>query len=249
MAEQAIRLTRAQAIRVTRHKALPKRNQSFASFRQTAEESNLARIEKRLPASNHGNNAGVLTAILCFHSRTNGKLLWQCHKCLLGLSAIFPFIFRPTFGGNTAEPIGKLQSASCARRPIACHEIYSTPGHVSAAACRAGRCWLRACSRLPNRGDQGATERRRVWIRCVRGAGVRGVGVILPPCTFYSEATMRGRDVYPVKYYGKAGFVEHKIELDEADLAEIIEEYLSRHADFDFDEVEIVNNRPMNIGL
>ena len=60
---------------------------------------------------------------------------------------------------------------------------------------------------------------------------------------------MRGRDVYPVKYYSKEGFVEHKIELDDDDLAEIIEEYLLRHADFDIDEVEIVNNRPMNIWL
>ncbi len=60
---------------------------------------------------------------------------------------------------------------------------------------------------------------------------------------------MRGRDVYPVKYYSKEGFVEHKIELDDEDLAEIIEEYLLRHAEFDIDEVEIVNNRPMNIWL
>jgi len=55
--------------------------------------------------------------------------------------------------------------------------------------------------------------------------------------------------VYPVKYYSKEGFVEHKIELDDEDLAEIIEEYLLRHAEFDIDEVEIVNNRPMNIWL
>jgi hypothetical protein len=60
---------------------------------------------------------------------------------------------------------------------------------------------------------------------------------------------MRGRDVFPVKYYSDEGFVEHKIEIDEEDLAEIIEEYLSRHAEFEFDEVEIVNNRPMNIWL
>jgi hypothetical protein len=32
-------------------------------------------------------------------------------------------------------------------------------------------------------------------------------------------------------------------------LIQIIEEYLSRHADFDFDKIEIVNNRPMNIWL
>ncbi len=55
--------------------------------------------------------------------------------------------------------------------------------------------------------------------------------------------------MYPVKYHSKEGFVEHKIELDDEDLAEIIEEYLLRHAEFDIDEVEIVNNRPMNIWL
>ena len=60
---------------------------------------------------------------------------------------------------------------------------------------------------------------------------------------------MRGRDDFPVKYYSKEGFVEHKIELDDEDLAEIIEEYLLRHAEFEIDEVEIVNNRPMNIWL
>lgn len=60
---------------------------------------------------------------------------------------------------------------------------------------------------------------------------------------------MRGRDVYPVKYYSKEGFVEHKIELGEADLAEIIEDYLTCHADFDFDEMELENLRPMTIWL
>jgi hypothetical protein len=57
------------------------------------------------------------------------------------------------------------------------------------------------------------------------------------------------RSVYPVKYYSDEGFVEHKIELGDEDLEEIIREYLERHADFDFDEVEVVNNRPMNIWL
>ena len=57
------------------------------------------------------------------------------------------------------------------------------------------------------------------------------------------------RDVYPIKYYKDEGFVEYKIELGDEDLAAIIEEYLLRHADFDFDEIEIVNNRPMNIWL
>lgn len=57
------------------------------------------------------------------------------------------------------------------------------------------------------------------------------------------------RDVYPIKYYSKEGFIERKLEINEEDLEVIIEEYLRRNADFDFDEVEIVNNRPMNIWL
>ena len=57
------------------------------------------------------------------------------------------------------------------------------------------------------------------------------------------------RDVFPVKYYKDEGFVEYKIEIDDGDLEEIIGEYLSLHAEFDFDEIEVVNNRPMNIWL
>lgn len=57
------------------------------------------------------------------------------------------------------------------------------------------------------------------------------------------------RDVYPTKYYSDEGFVERKLEINEEDLQKIIEDYLMRNADFDFDEVEIVNNRPMNIWL
>ena len=55
--------------------------------------------------------------------------------------------------------------------------------------------------------------------------------------------------MYPVKYYSKEGFVETKLEINEEDLQEIIQEYLWNHADFEFDEVEIVNNRPMNVWL
>jgi len=55
--------------------------------------------------------------------------------------------------------------------------------------------------------------------------------------------------VFPVKYYKDEGFVEYKIEIDEDDLQEIIEEYLFAHAEFEFDEAEIVNNRPMNVWL
>ncbi len=57
------------------------------------------------------------------------------------------------------------------------------------------------------------------------------------------------RDVYPIKYYSKEGFVERKLEINEEDLEEIIEDYLRRNMNFDFDEVEIVNNRPVNIWL
>jgi hypothetical protein len=45
------------------------------------------------------------------------------------------------------------------------------------------------------------------------------------------------------------GFVEHTIEINKEDLGEIIEDYLMRHAEFDFDEIEVVNNRPMNSWL
>jgi hypothetical protein len=57
------------------------------------------------------------------------------------------------------------------------------------------------------------------------------------------------RVVYPIKYYKDEGFVERIIELDDGDLDTIIEEYLREHGDFEFDEVEIVNKRPMNIWL
>ncbi|AFU16910.1 uncharacterized protein KNN_07137 (plasmid) [Bacillus thuringiensis serovar tolworthi] len=57
------------------------------------------------------------------------------------------------------------------------------------------------------------------------------------------------RNVFPNKHYIDEGFVERKLEINEDDLQEIIEDYLLRNADFDFDEVEIVNNRPMNIWL
>ena len=54
--------------------------------------------------------------------------------------------------------------------------------------------------------------------------------------------------IYP-KYYKDEGLVERKLEIDEEDLVQIIEDYLIRHAEFDFDELEVVNNRPMNIWL
>ena len=57
------------------------------------------------------------------------------------------------------------------------------------------------------------------------------------------------RDIFPTKYYRDEGFIEYKIEINEEDLPQIIEEYLMRHTDFDFEEVEIENNRPFNIWL
>lgn len=57
------------------------------------------------------------------------------------------------------------------------------------------------------------------------------------------------RDVYPIKYYRKEGFIERKLEINEEDLQVILEDYLNRNTNFDFDEVEIVNNRLMNIWL
>lgn|SRR5699024_5531200 len=57
------------------------------------------------------------------------------------------------------------------------------------------------------------------------------------------------RNVYPTKYYSEEGFVERKFEINEEDLSEIIEDYLQRKTGVIFDEVEIVNNRPMNIWL
>ncbi len=57
------------------------------------------------------------------------------------------------------------------------------------------------------------------------------------------------RTVFPVKYYKDEGFVERKIELDDHDIEEIIQDWLIDNADFEFDEVEVVNLRPMNIWL
>ena len=57
------------------------------------------------------------------------------------------------------------------------------------------------------------------------------------------------RDIFPVKFYSDGGFVEYKLEITDEDLDEIIGEYLSRHAKFNFDELEVVNNRPVNIWL
>jgi hypothetical protein len=54
------------------------------------------------------------------------------------------------------------------------------------------------------------------------------------------RAQIRGeppmRDVFPVTYSRDEGFVEYKIEINEEDLQEIIEDSLMRHTAFDFDE-------------
>lgn len=55
------------------------------------------------------------------------------------------------------------------------------------------------------------------------------------------------RDVYPVKYFSKQGFIETTVEIVDEDLQAIIEDYLAQR--MDFDEMELVNNRPMNIWL
>ncbi len=57
------------------------------------------------------------------------------------------------------------------------------------------------------------------------------------------------RNIDPVKYSSAERFVKHKIELGDEDLGEILRADLERHADFDFDEVAVVNNRPVNIWL
>lgn len=57
------------------------------------------------------------------------------------------------------------------------------------------------------------------------------------------------RNVIPVKDYSREGFVEHKVEIGDEDLEAIIREYLERHAEFDFDELQVVNIRPTNIWL
>lgn len=57
------------------------------------------------------------------------------------------------------------------------------------------------------------------------------------------------RDIYPTKFYSDEGFVEYKVEINDDDLEEIIGDYLTRHAKFDFDEIEVVNNRPVNVWL
>ncbi len=61
--------------------------------------------------------------------------------------------------------------------------------------------------------------------------------------------TINLREVYPIKYYKKEGFVERKLEINEEDLQNIIEDYLLNNAEFDFDEIDIVNNRPINVWL
>ena len=71
----------------------------------------------------------------------------------------------------------------------------------------------------------------------------------MPTMSTRDEKQHNLRDIYPTKYYSKEGFVETKLEITDEDLEEIIEYYLRAHAGLDFDEIEITNNRPMNIWL
>src|SRR5262245_8431692 len=57
------------------------------------------------------------------------------------------------------------------------------------------------------------------------------------------------RDIYPTKFYSDEGFVEYQVEINEDDSEETIGDYRTRHAKFDFDEIEVANNRPMNVWL
>ena len=57
------------------------------------------------------------------------------------------------------------------------------------------------------------------------------------------------RDVYPTTFHKREGFVELKVEINEEDLREMIETYLTEHHEFDFDEMVLVNKRPVNIWL
>lgn len=43
--------------------------------------------------------------------------------------------------------------------------------------------------------------------------------------------------------------MERNLEINEEDLPTIIEEYVRQNMDFDFDDIETVNNRPVNIWL
>ena len=68
-----------------------------------------------------------------------------------------------------------------------------------------------------------------------------------------SPAIIRGaidtREAHPVKYKTNEGFIEREVEINEEDLVEIIEDFLHDHAEFEFCEIEIVNNRPAIILL
>ena len=57
------------------------------------------------------------------------------------------------------------------------------------------------------------------------------------------------RTIFPVKYYNDEGFIERRIELDDADVEDIIRDWLYTNAEFDLDEVEIENLRGVSIWL
>ncbi len=50
-------------------------------------------------------------------------------------------------------------------------------------------------------------------------------------------------------YYKADGFIEFEVDIDHDDLIAAIEEYLSLHSDFDFDECDIQNDSPFRVSL
>ena len=56
-------------------------------------------------------------------------------------------------------------------------------------------------------------------------------------------------DEYKSTYYKEDGVVLYRLDIHGDDLEEIIDEYLTSHAEFEFEEMELKNNRPMNIWL
>ena len=50
-------------------------------------------------------------------------------------------------------------------------------------------------------------------------------------------------------YYKADGFIEFEVDIAHDDLIAAIEDYLSLHSDFDFDECEIQNGSPFRVSL
>jgi len=54
------------------------------------------------------------------------------------------------------------------------------------------------------------------------------------------------RLVYPVIYYEDEGFIEYKYELVDEDIHTILEDYVHMNSEYDIDETEADNLRPLN---